>query len=92
MCGILFKLLATLLILKSLSVQTGHRFPLRFSPKVALASDGDVAMPVEFKRKVMSAIEFVVSADRKYPSLYSRLELGSSWEEVLSHPENLLVL
>ena len=86
---VLFKLLTTLLILKCLSVQTGHNFPVRFSPKVALSNE-DAVMPTEFKWKVMKAVEFVVTADKKYPSLYFRLELGSSWEEVLNHPEKLL--
>ncbi len=91
MCAVLFKLLATLLVLKNLSLQTDHSFPLLFSPKVTLAS-GRVVTPTEFKQNVVKAVEFVVSADERYPSLYSRLELGSSWDQVLENPMKLLGL
>lgn len=89
-CKVLFKFLATLLVLKGLSKQSlPHSFPVLFGPKVALASGG-VVSPTRFKQNLLKAIEFAVKADRQFPSLYSRLEMGSSWEEVLSHPNKLL--
>ena len=89
MCNVLFKLLATLLVLKSLSQQTEHAFPILFAPKISLSSERKVT-PLQFKHKVARAVEFAAKTDHRYPSLYSRLELGSSWQEVLDKPGQLV--
>jgi len=34
-------------------------------------------------QKFTKAVEFLKSANRKHPSLYKRLELGNSWDEVV---------
>ncbi|XP_065907778.1 protein mono-ADP-ribosyltransferase PARP4-like isoform X3 [Dysidea avara] len=34
-------------------------------------------------QKFIKALEFLKSTNRKYPSLYKRLELGNSWDEVI---------
>ena len=34
-------------------------------------------------QKFTKAVEYLKSANRKHPSLYKRLELGNSWDEVI---------
>lgn len=87
-CDSLFKLIATLLVLKCLATLTSHSFPVAFSPKTSLS--GGPVNPAEFQPHVVKAIDFVTSVDRRFPSLYTRLELGGSWEEVLNHPAGKL--
>ena len=88
MCDSLFKLIATLLVLKCLSTLTGHSFRIVFSPKVTLSEYP--VKPVEFQSHVVKAINFVAATDKRFPSLYTRLELGNSWEEILNHPAGKL--
>lgn len=59
-----------------------HSFPVVFAPQVSVR-DPRAIQPAQFRAQVLKAVEFVASGDRKCPSLYSRLELGSSWEHVL---------
>ena len=87
-CDSLFKLIATLLVLKCLSTLTSHSFRIVFSPKVTLSEYP--VKPVEFQSHVVKAINFVAAMDRRFPSLYTRLELGNSWEEILNHPAGKL--
>ena len=74
--ALLYKLLATILILKLLACRFPEQFPLRFTPKIAIAGKVDR----QYEARVRKAIEFAVRADRLQPSLYARLELGYSWE------------
>ncbi len=88
----LLEILTTLLVLKVLSLQisTDCTFPVEFTPKVVVM-DLQAVTPPKFKQKLAKATEFIVSADKKYPSLYSRLEMGSNWEDVLDHTIKLFV-
>lgn len=90
MCDALFKLVSTLLVLKCLATltSTSYSFHVAFSPKVALAEYP--VKPAELQPQVVKAIDFVTGVDRRFPSLYTRLELGSSWEDVLNHPAGKL--
>ncbi len=79
----LVKLFVTLLVLKKLSVMTSHRFPLEFHPKISVVR-GEYSIPSENRKAVNEAIQFAITIDKKYPVLYSRLELGSNWDNALS--------
>ena len=51
----------------------------------AIITDEDISkilMATDYQ-KLTKAIEFLKSANRKHPSLYKRLELGNSWDEVI---------
>ncbi len=88
----LVRLLATLLVVKVLSLQmsTDCSFPVEFSPKVKVMDPKSVTPP-GYKQNLVKATEFIVSADKKYPSLYLRLEMGSSWSGVLDQTIKLFV-
>ncbi len=76
------KLVATLLILKRLSLITDKdkSFPVLFAPKIKL---GDTPIkPTKFAESFKKAVNFAAATDKKYPSLYSQLELGHNWEDV----------
>ena len=81
-----------MLVLKVLSLQmsTDCTFPVEFSPKVKVMDLKSVTPP-GYKQKLEKAIEFITNADKKYPSLYSRLEMGASWNDVLDHTLKLFV-
>ena len=48
-------------------------------------TDEDVAKVLkgDNHHKFTKAIEFLKTANRKHPSLYKRLELGNSWDEMI---------
>jgi len=48
-------------------------------------TDEDVAQILkgDDHHKFIKAVEFLKSANRKHPSLYKRLELGNSWDEMI---------
>ena len=50
----------------------------------AVITDEDIIVCLEESnyQKFTSALEFVKSANKKNPSLYTRLELGNSWDDV----------
>lgn len=79
--GILTKLVATLLVLKKLSLLTDHSFPVVISPKISVISV-DSILPAH-KEAINKAVKFANDVDKKFPSLYSRLEIGSNWENTL---------
>ena len=90
--NVLLKMLATLLVLKTLSLQfdSDHTFPVEFSPKV-IVMDPSAVTPPRFKQNLVRATDFIASTDKKYPSLYSRLEMGSDWSSVLDTTLKLFV-
>ena len=51
----------------------------------AVITDEDVTkiLKGDDLQKFTKAVEFLKSANRKHPSLYKRLELGNSWDEVI---------
>ena len=51
----------------------------------AVIADEDIAKILRATdyQKFTKAVEFLKSANRKHPSLYKRLELGNSWDEVI---------
>lgn len=78
----LVRLIATLLILKRISLLNYEKFPVVFSPKIAIQQK-DAISPEEFTQALKMAVEFASGMDMKFPSLYSRLELGRNWDEVI---------
>lgn len=67
-------------MLKTLSLSG---FPISFSPQLSVPTSLQLSDPQQVSG-VRRAVEFVQHADRKFPSLYSRLELGLSWDQVLT--------
>ena len=84
----LVKLVATLLVLKRLSQLTDKSFPVFFTPKIGLRDGVDIS-PSKYAEALKKAVHFASAADKKYPSLYSQLELGHNWEHML---ENFSIL
>lgn len=83
---VLSHLVSTLLILKILSVQLPAKFgAVVFEPKLHIISESQIDS--KYLSALKKALDFVTSHDKKYPSFYSRLELGFSWENAL---ENIL--
>jgi hypothetical protein len=76
-CTDLFRLLTTITILKILSGVFGRRFPLTFTPKLAIYGTVDA----EFAASVERAVAYFNRMAATHPSLYARLELGYSWED-----------
>ena len=52
----------------------------------AIVTDEDISkiLMASDYQKFTKAIECLKSANRKHPSLYKRLELGNSWDEVIA--------
>jgi len=50
----------------------------------AVITDEDIIISLEESnyQKFISALEFAKSANKRNPSLYTRLELGNSWNDV----------
>ena len=77
----LCSLLATLLVLKQLSKHLPSIFStLQFSPKLYIAGSIDN----RYLPAVQKAMSYATKIDSLYPSLYSRLDLGLSWESALN--------
>ena len=76
----MIKFLATLFILKRLSLLTDYNFPVVFSPKISVLDEKSLS--IEYREALLKAVQFAVSVDKKFPSLYSRLELGLNWDDV----------
>ena len=77
----LCSLLATLLVLKQLSKHLPSTFSaLQFSPKLRIAGNIDS----RYLPAVQKAVSYAAKIDSLYPSLYSRLDLGLSWESALN--------
>lgn len=77
----LCSLLATLLVLKQLSEHLPSIFStLQFSPKLYIAGSVDS----RYLPAVQKAMSYATKIDSLYPSLYSRLDLGLSWESALN--------
>ena len=74
----LYQLVATLIVLRLLSLNFPLLFQLDFSLKAVISS-----VPLEYKRSVESAVEFVKKLNGRYPSVSARLELGYSWLEAV---------
>ena len=51
----------------------------------AVITDEDIAKVLkrDDHQNFTKAVEYLKSANRKHPSLYKRLELGNSWDEVI---------
>lgn len=90
--NLLLKMVSTLLVLKVLSLQlnTDCVFPVEFSPKVSVTDPMSVT-PTKYRPNLEKAVKFIASADKKQPSLYTRLEMGSNWSDVLDHIVKLFV-
>jgi hypothetical protein len=77
----LCSLLATLLVLKQLSKHLPSIFSaLQFSPKLCITGSIDG----RYLPAVQKAVSYAAKIDSQYPSLYSRLDLGLSWESALN--------
>ena len=84
----LVKLIATLLILKKLSLLQDNSFPVVFNPKIFL-SDNVPISPPKYTELFRKAVHFAVVTDKTYPSLYSQLELGHNWESAIQKLETV---
>ena len=78
----LVRLVATLLILQKISLSMGGHFSIVFSPNIGIKQEDTISLP-EFWEAVKKAVQFASGMDKKYPKLYSRLEMGRSWTEAL---------
>lgn len=77
----LCSLLATLLVLKQLSQQLPSLFSsLQFSPKIRISGHVDS----RYLQAVKRAVDYAAKMDASHPSLYSRLDLGLSWDAALN--------
>ena len=52
-----------------------------FEPRLYISSESQIDS--QYLPSLKKAIDFVTSRDKKYPSLYSRLELGFNWENAV---------
>lgn len=78
----LVRLIATLLILKRITLMPCHNFPIVFTPKISILQE-DAISPAKFIQALKKAVQFSSSMDKRFPKLYSRLELGRNWDEVV---------
>ena len=85
-----FKLGATVyqalcvLVASEIVVYYVKKYVQKIVSKTAI-TDEDIAkiLRATDHQKFTKAVEFLKSANRKHPSLYKRLELGNSWDEVI---------
>ena len=79
--SVLCSLLATLLVLKQLSNQLPSTFSaIQFYPKLKIV--GHIAS--HYHSAVQRAVDYATKLDSQYPSLYSRLDLGTNWDSALN--------
>ena len=71
----LLKLLATVLVLKTLALNFPSQFPVVFMPKVTITGKVDT----QFENGVKKAVAFVTNTEKVHPGLPSLLELGYNW-------------
>ena len=78
-----FQILCTLLATEII-IHYIRKYVMKRVLKAAIA-DGDIinGLGEENYQKFTNALEFSKSTNRKHPSLYARLELGNSWDDVV---------
>ena len=72
------QLLLTLVILRALQLNFPLLFDFSFSPKLATLSS-----PNAYSAKLQQVVKYFADVEKECPSVYTRLELGLSWEDTL---------
>ena len=70
------QLIATMIILRSLQLNFANRFEFCFSPKLAI-----IKFPGTYSNQLQKIEKYCSAMEKECPSVYTRLELGLSWED-----------
>ena len=78
----MFQVLCTLLATEII-IYYIRKYIKKFASKIVIADEDIISgLGEENYQKFTKALEFTKSANKKNPSLYTRLELGNSWDDV----------